>query len=111
MGAPGRTGFGSGDHLAMPRIANVRTRELLRLLRRMRFVQDNRDHACFYHQWLRISTRVSHGDKEINALLMGKIAIDDLKMNSVQEFRAALRGNIPRRYLDPDAPWDGQPLD
>lgn len=73
----------------------------------MRFVQDNRDHACFYHEWL----RVSHGDKEINALLMGKIAIDDLKMNDVVEFRAALRGNIPRRYLDPDAPWDGQPLE
>ena len=54
---------------------------------------------------------MSHGDKEINALLMGKIAIDDLKMNSVDEFRAALRGDIPRRYLDPDAPWDGQPLD
>ena len=111
MGPPGRTGFGSDDHLAMPRIANVRTRELLRLLRRMRFVQDNRDHACFYHQWLRVSTRVSHGDKEINALLMGKIAIGDLKMNSAEEFRAALRGDIPRRYIDPDAPWDGQPLD
>ena len=95
----------------MPRIANVRTRQLLRLLRRMQFVQDNRDHACFYHEWLRVSTRVSHGDKEINALLMGKIAIDDLKMNSAEEFRAALRGEIPRRYLDPDAPWDGQPLD
>ena len=66
----------------MPRIANVRTRELLRLLRRMRFVQDNRDHAYFYHEWLRVTTRVSHGDKEINPYLMGKIAIDDLKMNS-----------------------------
>ena len=95
----------------MPRIANVSTRELLRLLRRMRFLQNNSHHAYFQHEWLRITTRVSHGDKEINALLMGKIAIDDLKMNGADEFRAALRGDIPRRYLDPDAPWDGQPLD
>jgi hypothetical protein len=41
---------------------------------------------------------------------MGKIVMDDLKMNSAEEFRAALRGDIPRRYLDPDAPRDGQPL-
>ena len=95
----------------MARIVNVRTRELLRLLRRMRFVQINRDHAFFDHLWLNLRTKVSHGDKEVNALLMGKIAIDDLKMNSADEFRAALRGDIPRRYLDPDAPWDGQPLD
>ena len=77
----------------------------------MRFVQDNRDHAYFYHEWLRVTTRVSHGDKEINPYLMGKIAIDDLKMNSADEFRAALRGDIPNRYLDPNAPWDGKPLD
>ena len=95
----------------MPRIANVSTRQLLRLLRRMRFFRNNSHHAYFHHEWLRITTRVSHGDKEIDALLMGKIAIDDLKMNSADEFRAALRGNVPRRYLDPDAPWDGQPLD
>ena len=42
---------------------------------------------------------------------MGNIAIKQMKMNSADEFRAALRGNIPRRYLDPDAPSDGQPLD
>ena len=95
----------------MPRIANVKTRELLRLLRRMRFLQDNRHHVYFRHEWLRITIHTSHGDKEIDALLMGKIAIDDLKFNSADEFRAALRGDIPRRYLDPDAPWDGQPLD
>ncbi len=95
----------------MPRIANVSTRQLLRLLRRMRFFRNNSHHAYFHHEWLRITTHVSHGDKEIDALLMGKIAIDDLKMNSADEFRTALRGDIPRRYLDPDAPWDGQPLD
>ena len=95
----------------MVRIANVKTREILRLLRRMGFIQSNRDHAYFYHAWLNLRTKISHGDKDVNALLMGKIAIDDLKMNSAEEFRAALRGNIPRRYLDPDAPWDGQPLD
>ena len=95
----------------MVRIANVKTREILCLLRRMGFAQSNRDHAYFYHAWLNLRTKISHGDKDVNALLMGKIAIDDLKMNSAEEFRAALRGDIPRRYLDPDAPWDGQPLD
>ena len=83
----------------------------MRLLRRMRFSQYNRHHIFFYHEWLELWTKISHGDKEINATLMGKIAIDDLKFNSADEFRAALRGEIPRRYLDPDAPWDGQPLD
>ena len=94
----------------MPRIANIRTRELIRLLRRMRFRQDNRDHAYFYHEWLRLSTTVSHGDKEVPPYLMGDIAIKQLKMNSADEFRAALAGNIPLRYLDPNAPWDGRPL-
>ena len=77
----------------------------------MGFVQSNRDHAYFYQAWLNLRTKISHGDKDVSALLMGKIAIDDLKMNSADEFRAALRGDISRRYLDPDAPWDGQPLD
>lgn len=95
----------------MPRIANIKTRELIRLLRRMRFVQDNRAHTVFQHEWLNLRTMVSHGDKDVPPLLMGDIVIDQLKMNSVAEFRAALRGNIPRRYLDPDAPWDGRPLD
>lgn len=95
----------------MVRIANVKVREILRLLRRMGFVQSNRDHTYFYHAWLNLRTKISHGDKDVNALLMGKIAIDDLKMNSAEEFRAALRGNIPRRYLDPNTPWDGQPLE
>ena len=95
----------------MPRIANVKARELIRLLRRMRFTPHNRDHVYFYHEWLNISAMVSHGDKEVDADLMGDIAIKQMKMNSAEEFRAALRGNIPRRYLDPDAPWDGQPLD
>ena len=101
----------------MVRIANVKTRALRRLLRRMRFVQDNRDHNYFHHEWLVISsgnrlwTMVSLGDKDIGAALMGDIAIKQLKMNSAEEFRAALRGDIPRRYLDPNAPWDGQPLD
>jgi len=56
-------------------------------------------------------TQVSHGDREIGAGLMGDIAIKQMKMNSADEFRAALRGDIPRRYLEPDTPWDGQPLD
>ncbi len=95
----------------MVRIANVKTRQLLRLLRRMGFTQSNRDHAYFIHAWLNLRTKVSHGDKEVDADLMGEIAIVQLKMNSVEEFRAALRGDIPRRYLDPNVPWDGQPLD
>ena len=95
----------------MVRIANVKTRQLLRLLRRMGFTQSNPDHAYFIHAWLRLRTKVSHGDKEVDADLMGEIAIVQLKMNSAEEFRAALRGDIPRRYLDPDVPWDGQPLD
>ncbi len=95
----------------MVRIANVKTRQLLRLLRRIGFTQSNRDYVYFIHAWLNLRTKVSHGDKEVDADLMGEIAIVQLKMNSAEEFRAALRGNIPRRYLDPDAPWDGQPLD
>ncbi len=95
----------------MVRIANAKTRQLLRLLRRMGFTQSNRDHTYFIHAWLRLRTKVSHGDKEVDADLMGEIAIAQLKMNSAEEFRAALRGDIPRRYFDPDAPWDGQPLD
>jgi hypothetical protein len=51
------------------------------------------------------------GDRDVGAALMGDIAIKQLKMNSADELRAALRGDIPRRYLDPDAPWDGRPLD
>ena len=80
----------------MPRIANVKTRELIRLLRRMRFIQSNRDHFFFHHEWLSLSTMVSHGDRDIGAALMGDIAIKQLKMNSAEEFRAALRGDIPQ---------------
>ncbi len=108
MDTPSRSCSQPGACLAMVRIANVKPREMLR---RMGLVPSNRDHVYFYHAWLNIGTKISHGDKELNALLMGKIALDDLKMNSVEEFRAALRGNIPARYLDPNAPWDGQPLD
>ena len=95
----------------MVRIANVKTRELLRLLRRMGFEQDNRDHIYFRHPGLGLRVKVSHGDKDISATLMGEIAIIQLKFNSAEEFRAALRGDIPRRYVDPEAAWDGQPLD
>ena len=95
----------------MPRIANVSSRDLIRLPRRMRFERYDRDHIYFYHEWLNLWTKLSHGDREVNPALMGRIAIKQLKMNSAEEFRAALRGDIPRRYLDPDAPWDGQPLD
>jgi hypothetical protein len=95
----------------MPRIANVKARELIRLLHRMRLAQHNRDQVYFYHEWLNLWVMVSPGDREIHADLMGDIAIKQLKMNSADEFRAALSCDIPRRYLDPDVPWDGQPLD
>ena len=77
----------------------------------MGFIQDNRDHIYFNHLWLTLRVKVSHGDKEVGPALMGDIVIKQLKMNSAEEFRAALRGDIPRRYLDPDATWDGQPLE
>lgn len=95
----------------MPRIANVKARDLIRLLNRMRFERYDRNHIYFYYEWLNLWTKISHGDKDIDAALMGRIALIQLKMNSVEEFRRALRGDIPRRYLDPDTPWDGQPLD
>ena len=94
----------------MPRIANIKTRELIRLLRRMGFYRENRDHLVFYHEWLPLWTKLSHGSQEIDPDLMGDIVIRQLKMNSADEFRAALSGRIPRRYLDPAAPWDGRPL-
>ena len=52
----------------------------------------------------RLWTMVSHDDKEIDAGLMDDIAIKQLKMNNADEFRSVLRGNIPRRHLDPNAP-------
>ena len=99
-----------GAGITMPRIANIKTRELLRLLRRMQFRQANRDHITFYHEWLPLWTKLSHGNREIDPDLMGDIAIKQLKMNSADEFRDALAGDIPLRYLDPNAPWDGRPL-
>ena len=56
-------------------------------------------------------SRVSVRSERLSCcVLMGDIAIKQLKMNSADEFRAARRGDIPRRYLDPDAPRDGQTL-
>ena len=54
--------------------------------------------------------RISRGDKEVPFDLMGDIAIKQLKMNSADEFRAALASNIPLRYLDLNTPWNGRPL-
>lgn len=110
MGAPSNAGAKPGCIVAVVRIANVKTRELLRLLRRMGLVQDNRDHANFYHTWLNLRTKVSHGDGEVGAGLMGDIAIKQLKMNSADEFRAALGGNTPAAISTPTrrgtaSPW------
>ena len=62
-----------------------------------------------------ITTKCQHGlgsptSTKKSSGLMGDIAIKQIKMNSADEFRAALAGNIPLRYLDPNAPWDGRPL-
>jgi predicted RNase H-like HicB family nuclease len=84
----------------MPRIANVKARELIRLLHRMRLAQHNRDQVYFYHEWLNLWVMVSPGDREIHADLMGDIAIKQLKMNSADEFRcyAAICPAIDRAH-------------
>ena len=110
MGAPSGAPPKLGDRVAMPRIANVKARDLIRLLHRMRFERYDRDHIYFYHEWLNLWTKISHGDKDIDAALMGRIAIRQLKMNSAEEFRAALRGDIPAAISIPTrrgtaSPW------
>ena len=101
MGAPSGAPPKLGDRVAMLRIANVKARDLIRLLHRMRFERYDRDRIYFYHEWLNLWTKISHGDKDIDAALMGRIAIRQLKMNSAEGFRAALRGDIPAATLIP----------
>ena len=75
----------------------------------MQFERYDRDHIYFFHEWLNLWTKISHGDKEIDADLMGRIAIRQLKMNSADEFRAALRGNIPAATSTPTRPGTDNP--
>ena len=85
----------------MPRYANVRPRALRRLLLRMGFVETARnDHWRYLHPGMRLRTRVSFGDKEISTARMGDIITRQLRM-TVDEFRAAMDGEIPERFTNP----------
>ena len=70
----------------MPRYANVRTRALRRLLRRMGFVEIARnDHWRYRHSGLGLYTKISFGNNEIEAPTMGEIITKQLRM-TVDEF-------------------------
>ncbi len=86
----------------MPRYANVRARELRRLLLRMGFVETaHNDHWRYRHQGLGLYTKVSFGNHEIRAHYMGSIITKQLRM-TVDEFRDAMNGNIPERFTNPE---------
>ena len=84
----------------MPRYGNVRTRQLRNLLLRMGFVETARnDHWRYRHYGLGLRTRVSFGNGEIDADFMGNIITQQLRM-TVDEFRAAMGGDIPERFTN-----------
>ena len=86
----------------MPRVAGVRTGELRSLLFRMGFVEmGHNDHWRFRHFGLRLWTKVSFGRNEIPAAQMGRIVTQQLQM-TVDEFRAAMNGDIPERFTNPE---------
>ena len=86
----------------MPRYANVRPRALRRLLRRMGFVKTARnDHWRYRHSGLGLYTKISFGNNEIDAPMMGEIITQQLRM-TVDEFREAMNGNIPERFTNPE---------
>ena len=85
----------------MPRYANVRTAALRRLLLRMGFVETARnDHWRYRHMGLRLRVHVSFGRNELPATQMGRIITQQLQM-TVNEFRAAMNGDIPERFTNP----------
>ncbi len=85
----------------MPRYANVQTRALRRLLVRMGLIEtSHNDHWRYRHEGLGLRTRVSFGDKEVGAIVMGRI-IGQLGM-TVDEFREAMNGDIPERFTNPE---------
>ena len=91
----------------MPRYANVRPGALRRLLLRMGFVELRRTkHRHYRHPGLGLWTEISFGNKEIDADDMGRIITGQLRMN-VDEFRAAMGGDIPERFVNPDY-WTNQ---
>lgn len=86
----------------MPRYGNVRARQLRNLLLRMGFVETARnDHWWYRHYGLSLRTFVSFGNQEIPAAQMGRIVAQQLRM-SVDEFRAAMNGEIPERFTNPE---------
>ena len=86
----------------MPRYGNVRAGELRNLLLRMGFVETARnDHWRYRHPGLRLRTFVSFGNAEIGAAFMGRIITHELRM-TVDEFRAAMNGDIPERFTNPE---------
>ena len=86
----------------MARIAGIRPNELRRLLLRMGFeVERRNNHWRFRHYGLNLRTKVSFGSRELSASRMGEIATGQLHMTAA-EFRAAMRGNIPERFTNPD---------
>ena len=85
----------------MPRYANVRTAALHNLLLRMGFIEIAHNHHRQYrHDGLRLRTRMSFGNKEIKPGVMGTIITRQLRM-TVDEFRAAINGDIPERFTNP----------
>jgi predicted RNA binding protein YcfA (HicA-like mRNA interferase family) len=86
----------------MPRYGNVRAGELRNLLLRMGFVETARnDHWRYRHTGLRLRTFVSFGNNEIDADFMGSIIANQLRM-TIDEFRAAMNGDIPARFTNPE---------
>ena len=73
-----------------------------RLLLRMGFVETARnDHWRYPHPGLKPRTRVSLGNNEIKPDVMGTIITGQLQM-TVDEFRAAMNGDIPERFTNPE---------
>ena len=86
----------------MPRFANVRPRRLRRVLLQMGFIETvHNDHWRYRHPGLGLRTHVSFGNKEIRAELMGDIITHQLRM-TVDEFRDAMDGDIPERFINPE---------
>ena len=86
----------------MPRYANVRADALRRLLLRMGFVETARnDHWRYRHPGLHLRVHVSFGNDEIRSTRMGRIITQQLRM-TIDEFRAAMNGDIPERFTNPD---------
>ena len=86
----------------MPRVAGIRPGQLRNLLLRMGFLENRKnDHWRFRHDGLRLRTKISFGRNEIPSAQMGTIITQQLRM-TVDEFRAAMAGDIPERFTNPE---------